>query len=97
MLYYCPICKLKDAKKSEITRQFKRYHKNKEMRCITGKVVEKIKYVNPGNVKKPRKRIHRDEREIARLQRLNSVPQKPLFELAENARDHIFLHGEYTV
>ena len=77
MLYYCPICKLKDAKKAEITRHFKRYQKNKEVGCITGKMVGKIKYVNPGNVKKPRKRIHRDEREIARLQRLNSVPQNP--------------------
>ena len=57
MLYYCPICKLKDAKKFEITRHFKRYHKNMEIWCITGKVVENSKYVNPGDFKKPRKRI----------------------------------------
>ena len=99
MLYHCPICKVKDAKKSEITRHFKRNHKNKEIGCITGKVVENKKYVNPGDFKKPRKRIHREEREMARLQRMNSVPRKPLFELPENynARDHRFPHGGYKV
>ena len=69
------------------------------MGCITGKVGENIKYVNPGDFKKPRKRIRREEREIGRLQRLNSAPRKPIFELAENynARDHRFPHGGYKV
>ena len=77
-----PYVNLKKAKKSEITRHFKGYHKNKEMGCITGKVVENNKYVNPGDFKKSR--IHREEREMARLQRLNSAPRKPLIKLTEN-------------
>ena len=99
MFYYCPICKFKKAKKSEITRHFKGYHKNKEMGCITGKVVENNKVVIPGDFKKSRKRIHREERKMARLQRLNSAPRKPLIKLAENytARDHRFPHGGYKV
>ena len=97
MLYYCPICKLKDAKKSEITRHFKRYHKNKEMGCITGKVVENKKYLNLGDFKKPRKCIHREEQEKSRLQRLNSVPRKPLLPENYNASDHTLPHGGYKV
>jgi hypothetical protein len=98
MLYNCPLCKAKDTKRTEIVRHFRKAHKNKHMGPILSNAVKNAKYVDPGSFRIPKKRIHRDERENAKQQRMNSLPSQPLFELSDdyNARDHRFPYGGYS-
>ena len=97
ILYKCPVCGVKDAKKSEVTRHWRRSHKGIQVRPIPHQIVPNNKYIDPGNFKRPRRRIHREERELARVQRQRSLPSTPLFELTEhyNARDHRYPHGGF--
>lgn len=68
-IYSCPICKVKDARKSEIIRHFKRIHPTHGTPSLIGKLTGNNKFIDPGTIKKPRKRIHREERERAQLLR----------------------------
>lgn len=97
-IYTCPICKVKDAKKTEIVRHFKRSHPSHSPPSIIGKLSENNKFVDPGNFKKPRKRIHHEERARAQLLRRQSLPEQPLFELPDNynPRDQRYPNGGFS-
>lgn len=96
-IYSCPICKVKDARKSEITRHFKRIHPTHETPALIGKLTNNIKFIDPGTFKKPRKRIHREERERAQQLRRQNLPSQPLFELSDNynTRDQRYPKGGF--
>lgn len=96
-IFTCPICKFKDARRSKITRHTKKHHKGQTVPHIPSKEVKTCKFIDPCNFKKPKKRIYHAEREKARLERINSIPKEPLFELSDNynARDHGYPHGGY--
>jgi hypothetical protein len=96
-LFSCPECGVKDSKRAEITRHHRKNHKGKSLEDIPWKIVENKKYVNPGSFHCPKKRIHRTERERARIARQESLPRKPLFELGEeyNARDQRYPQGGF--
>lgn len=96
-IFTCPICKIKDARRSKITRDIKKHHKGQTIPHIPSKEVKTCKFIDPCNFKKPKKRIYHAEREKARLERINSIPKEPLFELSDNynARDHGYPHGGY--
>lgn len=83
-IHSCPICKVKDARKSEIIRHFKRIHSTHVTPSLIGKLTGNNKFIYPGTFKKPRKRIHREERERAQLLRRQSLPSQPLIELSDN-------------
>lgn len=90
-------CKVKDARKSEITRHFKRIHPTHETPALIGKLTNNIKFIDPGTFKKPRKRIHREERERAQQLRRQNLPSQPLFELSDNynPRDQRYPKGGF--
>lgn len=99
IIYRCPKCHYKDGRKPEIVRHCGRVHRHPiTADSLHGDLVENEKFVDPGEFRLPRRRIHRGERERARQQRINSVPAQPLFVLPENynARDHRFPHGGYS-
>lgn len=52
-IYSCPICKVKDAKKTEIVRHFKRNHLSHSPPSLIGKLTENNKFIDPGNFKSP--------------------------------------------
>lgn len=73
----------------------KKHHKCQCPRHISSEEVKNCKFIDPCDFKKPKKRIYHAEREKARLERMNSLPKEPLFELSDNfnARDHRYHHG----
>lgn len=60
----------------------KKHHKCQCPRHISSEEVKNCKFIDPCDFKKPKKRIYHAEREKARLERMNSLPKEPLFELS---------------
>lgn len=61
-IFTCPICKIKDARRSEITRHIKKHHKDQTVPHIPSKEVKNCKFIDSCNFKKPKKRIYHAER-----------------------------------
>lgn len=87
-LYHCPLCSLKDIKMSEVRRHMKKRHRTSSTLDIRKETVLNNKYVDPGTFRRPRPRVHREERERAREERQRTTAA-PLFSLTEdhNPRD----------
>ena len=88
-VFRCPKCSLKDIKKSEIRRHMRRAHNVTNGEGVRRVTEVNTKYVDPKDFRRPRPRIHSEERDRAREERLRSTPAAPLFDLpAEyNPRD----------
>jgi hypothetical protein len=85
VIYSCPKCHYKVGRKPDIIRHCGRVHRYRTTADkIHGDLVDNEKFVDPGEFRLPRRRIHHEERERARQQRLNSLPTLPLFELPDN-------------
>ena len=84
-LYHCPGCRFKDTKMSDIRRHVRKFHP-KLCFCILKQTVKNEKYVDPKGFKRPRPRIHHEEREKARLAREEErKKRRPLFSLPSNS------------
>lgn len=97
-IYSCPISKVKDARKTEIIRHFKRIHPAHGTPSLIGKLTENNKFIDLGTFKKPRKRIYHEERARAQLLRRQSLPAQSLFELPDNynPRDQRYPNGGFS-
>jgi hypothetical protein len=99
VLFHCPKCGFKDSRRPKVVKHCERAHKGTDasVTAVYGNLVDNTKFIDPGEFRLPRRRIHVEERERTRLQRAESVPAQPLFALPEgyNARDHRFPHGGF--
>jgi hypothetical protein len=88
VVFRCPRCGLKDIKMSEVKRHLRRTHRMTTTEGVTKETVLNTKFVDPKGFRRPRPRVHREERAQEEEQRRN-LPPAPLFPLTEdhNPRD----------
>jgi hypothetical protein len=83
-VFSCPKCGLKDIKMSGIRRHMRRAHGVTRGEGVKRVTEVNTKFVDQGDFRRPRPRIHRAERDQVQEERRRNLPPAPLFPLTED-------------